>query len=370
MKRVQDADAAVVATGCVTPLAFGTAAVRAALAAGRAVRPPAGRVEPPHLRTSLSPELESQAKFLNASGMMAATAAGEASLAADLARSGFAEGRKALYLAQYDMDHIDAHHFRTSFSEATDGFTKPVAAEALNQATVRKMNPFYLLETLTNNAFSLLTAFLSARGPNTSVSGWETQGLLAVSLGAREVARGDADVAFAVGAGAVASPAAQFEEDHVRALPPGAVASEGAGVVVVESVASAKRRGKRPLAAVKGLGASFDPAAAPRRGSVAALAAAAGQALSEAGIAPGELSSVAAADPEVVAAALRGLASARGAKVLPWHRALGEAGPASDVLDVALVAEALGDGSLPGPAALVLATGQEGYAMALVLARV
>lgn len=371
MKRIEDTTPVVVGTGCVTPLGVGTPATRAALAAGRAVAPPAGTVAPPYLRAEFPPEIEAQSKFLNASGQMAATAVGEACAAARLSDSGIPDARKALYLAQLDLEHVDTHHFRTSFLEATESFTKPVEAQALNVATLRKMTPFYLLETLTNNAFSFLTAWQGMRGPNTSVSGWQAQGLLALSLAAREVRRGDADVALAVGAGCVAGAAARFEEEHVGALPPGAVASEGAGAVVLEALGKARARGVTPLAAVVGLGAAFDPAGKrARRGSPSALASAAGQALSEAGVGIGDLAAVAAADPETAATALSVIPAAKDARVLPWHRAVGEAGPASDLIDVALVAHGLADGTIHGKTVLVLAVGQEGSAVALVLARV
>ena len=294
MRRPIDGDAAVTGTGLVTPLGIGVPAVRAALAAGRSAPGPAALVEEPWLRAPVPPDLEAQAKFLNGSGQMAVTAVAEAVASARL--EGHEDARKSLVLAQVDLEPTSYADYRAAFEDATDGFKKPAASvpEALNPASVRKMNPFYLLGTLNNNAFSFLSAWHGLRGSNTTLSGWSGAGLLAVSLAARAVARGDATAAVACGAARIAVPVVRMEIEHAGLLPAGAVPGEGAGALVFERLAAAKARGVTPIAVVLGHGAAFGPDS-PHGASPAAMRDAAEAALLEAGADAGDVSVVVAA---------------------------------------------------------------------------
>jgi 3-oxoacyl-(acyl-carrier-protein) synthase len=367
VRRPTDGDAAVTGVGLVTPLGVGAPVVRTALAQGRSAATPSALVEEPWLRVEVPADLEAQAKFLNGSGQMAVTAVAEAVAASRLADAGHDHARKSLVLAQVDLEPASYAAYRDAFEDATDRFTRPAAAvmEALNPASVRRMNPFYLLGTLNNNAFSFLSAWHGLRGSNTTLSGWSGAGLLAVSLAARSVARGDASAAVACGAARIAVPVVRMEIEHEGLLPPGAVPGEGAGALVLEALAAARARGAAPLAVVLGHGAGFG-SDAPHGASAAALREAAEAALAEADAAAGEVALVVAADARRAGAALAGVPALAGAPVRSFRENLGHAGPASDAIDAALAC-LVAEGTPGG--ILLLAEGLDGQAAALVLSR-
>ncbi|MCC7138500.1 MAG: hypothetical protein IT460_08765 [Planctomycetes bacterium] len=364
MRAPRDRDAAVVGRGLVTPLGADLAATWTALAAGRAAAPPVAAAAAPLLRAAVPEELESQAKFLNGSGLLAAEAVAQAAAAARLAGAGHDDGTKGFYLAEIDWGVTDFFAYRPAFDDATDGFRRPLDAEALNVATQRKLNPFYLLETLNNNAFSFVSAWHGLRGANTSVSGWSACGTAAAGLAARAVARGDAAVAVACGAGRLTSPVTRTELERLGRSLAGVVPGEGAGALVLEPLADARARGLAPAVAVLGSGGAFG--APPHHG--AAVAAAVGAACEEAGLSPHALGAV-------WAGAADGVASGAPGRPVELRRALGEAGPGSDAAELVLAVEALARGTLPdgrpaGRSALVLSCGLDGQVEALVLGRV
>jgi 3-oxoacyl-[acyl-carrier-protein] synthase II len=357
-------DAAVTGVGLVTPLGTGADATRAAIASGARVGATAGVDEGPG-PAGLVPELETQAKFLNGSGRMAATAVEEAVAAARLEAAGLEDRDKSLVLAQIDLTSSAFLPYRDAFDDATDRHAKSAAevAEALNAASVRRMNPFYLLETLNNNAFSFLSARYGLRGSNTSLSGGSVAGIAAVSVAARSVARGDARASVACGACRFATPLLRMELARPGRLPAGGVAGDAAGALVLEGLEAARARGARPLAVLLGHGAAFGSA---RTGGASdeALAAAAAAALREAGAAAGEVARVLTGD------ASRGEAFAevpalRGVPVTSVRGALGHAGCGSDAVEAGL---AVLDAAEGRGATLVVAGGFDGQAAALLVA--
>ncbi len=274
MRAIRDDDAAITGLGLVTPLGFGVGTVADAIAAGRRAGTTVGndgdpdgtrraaQVEEPWLGEPIPEEHAAQAKFLTASGQMAVTAVREALREAALPERATPDPRRGLFLAQMDWMSIEYADFRPVFVEATDDFTKPFTAEGLNTATVRKLNPFYLLDTLNNNAYSFVTALLGWMGPGTSLSGPAGPGLLAVSMAARAIRRREADAMLAVGAGRLTLPIARFELARRNAALPEnerAIPGEGAAAMVLEPLALARARGAKPIAVVLGWGAAFGP---------------------------------------------------------------------------------------------------------------
>lgn len=272
MRAIRDDDAAITGLGLVTPLGLGVETVVAALAAGRRAATTVGNdgdpdgtrtaalVEEPWLREPIPEEHAAQAKFLTASGQMAVTAVREALRQAALPERPTPDHRRGLFLAQMDWMSIEYSDFRPVFMDATDGYTKPWTAEGLNTATIRKLNPFYLLDTLNNNAYSFVTALLGWMGPGTSLSGPAGPGLLAVSMAARAIRRGDADAMLAVGAGRLTLPIARLELARRNALLPEnqrMVPGEGAAAMVLEPYARARERNATVSAVVLGWGAAF-----------------------------------------------------------------------------------------------------------------
>ena len=341
MRPVRDDDAAITGLGLVTPKGPRTVGADQDPADTRE----AALVDEPWLREPVPEEHAAQAKFLNASSQMAVTAVREALSKAALPPGPTPDPRRGLFLAQLDWTPIEYADFRPAFADATDEFTKAWTAEALNRATLRKLNPFYLLDTLNNNAYSFVTALLGWMGPGTSLSGSSSPGFLAVSMAVRAIRRGDADAMLAVGAARWSTPVARLE--HARRRPANqdatVVPGEGAAAVVLEPFGAAKARGANADVVVLGWGAGFG---APD--DEAAMGAASAAAFADAGFVEDDHRRIV------------GLGDRRGST--------GDLGPAGDVANVVSAAGWLREH--PTVDAIWLRTrGLDGQAAALVLAR-
>ncbi len=171
------------------------------------------------------------------------------------------------------------------------------------------MNPFYLLETLNNNAFSLVSAWHGLRGANTSVSGWRTPGLTIVGAAARVVARREASAAVVYGAGRNGGPVVDDGARATAASSP--TASSGAmrrPRSCSRALDDATARGASPIALVRGSATG----SAGRGTLAAAVRATALAACAEAGVALAAMGTVQAttqATLEAVDAGARGPAA-------------------------------------------------------------
>lgn len=182
------------------------------------------------------------------------------------------------------------------------------AAQILKDRGPRKISPFFITSSLIN----LLSGHVSIRngykGPNHSVVTACSTGGHAIGDAARLIQMGDADVMVAGGAeGAVCelgvagfasmrALSTNFNDDPTRGSRPwdrdrdGFVIGEGAGVVVLEELEHAKKRGAKIYAEVLGYGLSGDAyhitaPAEDGNGGYRAMR----NALKRAGIAPGDL---------------------------------------------------------------------------------
>jgi 3-oxoacyl-[acyl-carrier-protein] synthase II len=379
MRQAGPRDAVITGAGCVTALAFGLGATYEAIREGatgvRALPDaPAGSgleraalVEPPWLRTAVPRELEAQIKFLSGSGALAVEATAEACAEAGLQASAIPPERRGLYLAQMDSGDWACGAFHDAMRAAAPELDELPAQEALNRACVRKVKPFFMLESLKNNAFSFLATQFELRGPNTSVAGYAGPTWACLDLAVRSLARGSLDAAVVVAAARAASETARAELDALGLdLSPG----EAAAALVMERRAEAHARGAPVRAVVLGTGASTRPPAEGRWAPPPqALVDAAGAALDAAGLRRGELGAVVAPDVGEgdLLEILGDVEAAAGVPVRAFKAETGHCALATDVLEAALVTEAL-RGRDDGPV-LLLTAGLLGQVGALVLAR-
>ncbi|MHB1543840.1 MAG: beta-ketoacyl-ACP synthase II [Gammaproteobacteria bacterium] len=168
----------------------------------------------------------------------------------------------------------------------------------------KKVSPFFVPGSIINMVAGHLSILYNLRGPNLGLVTACTTGTHCIGYAARIIERGDADVMLAGGAEMAISPGGVAGFCSARALstrndnPGGAsrpwdrdrdgfVLSDGAAVLVIESLEHARSRGARIWAELIGFGVSGDAyhiTAPPEDGAGAALCMR--NALKDAGIAP------------------------------------------------------------------------------------
>ena len=145
----------------------------------------------------------------------------------------------------------------------------------LLEGGVKKVSPFFIPMTIINLVSGHIAMMHGAKGPNSAVVTACASGTHAIGDAFKIIQRGDADVMIAGGTEAVISPlgiggfcamrALSLRNDEPEkasrpfdALRDGFVMGEGAGVVVLEELSWAERRGARIYAEVKGYGMTGD----------------------------------------------------------------------------------------------------------------
>jgi len=148
-------------------------------------------------------------------------------------------------------------------------------AEVMRERGADRVSPFFLPNVLVDSASGQVAITLGIRGPNYAVVSACATGSHAVGEGAELIKRGDADVILAGGTEACMHPLilagfcamrglAVEDEDPPHASRPfdatraGFVMGEGACVLVLEELESARARGATIYAEVLGYGASND----------------------------------------------------------------------------------------------------------------
>ena len=137
------------------------------------------------------------------------------------------------------------------------------------------MSPFFVPASIINMISGYISIDLGITGPNFAVVSACTTATHSIGLGARLIQSGDADVYIAGGAEAGSAPAGMAGFCQARALSTrndepqrasrpwdrdrdGFVLGDGAGVVVLEELEAARKRGARIYGEVVGFGMSSD----------------------------------------------------------------------------------------------------------------
>src|SRR5947208_8865584 len=146
---------------------------------------------------------------------------------------------------------------------------------ALLDGGPRKISPFFIPSSIINLAAGQVSIRFGARGPNSAPCTACSSGAHAVGDAFRVVSRGDADVMICGGSEAAVTPMgvggfaamralSTRNEEPQRASRPfdkdrdGFVVGEGAGVLVLEELEMAKKRGAQIIAELIGYGMSGD----------------------------------------------------------------------------------------------------------------
>lgn len=228
---------------------------------------------------------------------------GVAAAAQALKQAGFISELQAAPVQQVDPDRIGV-----IIGSGIGGITTiEDTAVKLNSEGPRKISPFFVPSAIVNMAAGQVAIRHGIKGLNLAISTACTTATHAIGLAARLIAYGDADVIVTGGCekassqlgigGFSAMQALSTRNDApTKASRPfdqdrdGFVLGDGAGVLVMESLAHAKARGATILAEFVGFGMSDDAShitAPPENGEGAAMAMR--HALSDAGIAPSDV---------------------------------------------------------------------------------
>ena len=170
-----------------------------------------------------------------------------------------------------------------------------------------RVSPFFLISTIINEASGQISIRFKAKGPNSATVTACASGTHAIGDAARIIARGEADIMIAGGTEAPITPLgvagfcamkalSERNDEPARASRPfdsqrdGFVMGEGAGIVLLEELGHALRRGAKIYAELAGYGMSSDAyhVAAPAEDGDGAIRVMR-RALSDAGIAPSDV---------------------------------------------------------------------------------
>ena len=147
--------------------------------------------------------------------------------------------------------------------------------ELFQEKGAKRVSPFYIPMTITNMISGNLSIMFGLQGPNLSMVTACTTGTHAIGEASRLIEYGDADIMIAGGAEAPISPTSMAGFSSARALSrrndeperasrpwdtgrDGFVMGEGAGIMVLEELEHARKRGAKIYAELAGFGMSGD----------------------------------------------------------------------------------------------------------------
>lgn len=189
---------------------------------------------------------------------------------------GVAAGIQAVEDSGLQITDDNAHRVGVAVGSGIGGLPGiEKGTQTLAQSGPRRISPFYVPSNIINMISGHLSIKYGAKGPNFAIVSACTTGTHNIGDAARLIEYGDADVMIAGGAEMASSPTGVAGFANARALstrnddPEGAsrpwdrdrdgfVLADGAGVMVLEEYAHARRRGARIYAELIGYGMSAD----------------------------------------------------------------------------------------------------------------
>jgi 3-oxoacyl-[acyl-carrier-protein] synthase II len=371
--------AVITGVGLVTPIGLGAASFWESLRAGRGGVRPIQSFDASALPVRIGAEVtdfdpchyleKKDRKILKVMARTSQFAVAAARMAADDADLGRAAPNPERFGVIFGAGTIpsDLDEFGPAARESLGDGPDRIDLKKWGERGIPLMPPMWMLHHVPNMIACHVSILHNAQGPNNTISQTDVGGLLALGEALRAVQRGRADLFLAGGADAkinpvtmarqcLFSPLSRRNDAPERASRPfdlgrdGMVLGEGAGVVALEEMEHARRRGARIYAEVVGFGSAFD-----RGLTGAGVARAAARALREAGVGPEALDHVNAqgyATPVADVVEARGLQALLGGPqpTLPVFAAksyFGNAGAASGPVELAASLMAQAHGLLP-----------------------
>ncbi len=189
---------------------------------------------------------------------------------------GFCAAKQAWADSGLSMDQEDPDRVGVVVGSGIGGmFTYETQLKKLHDGGPRKVSPFTIPALIGNICSGIIAIELGARGPNFGVVSACATGTHALGESMHMIRRGDADVMIAGGTEAAITPFAYASfcamkamstrnDDPATACRPfsmgrdGFIMGEGAGVLVLESLEHAKKRGARIYCEIAGYAATAD----------------------------------------------------------------------------------------------------------------
>jgi 3-oxoacyl-[acyl-carrier-protein] synthase II len=255
--------------GLVTPLGVGTEATWDGLIAGRSGIGPITHFD----ASALSARIAGEVKGFNSEDWLEAK---EARKYDRFVHLGLAAAELAVRAAELRITPENAHRVGVVIGSGIGGL--PVIAEnhvALLERGPRRVSPFFIPGTIVNMVAGQVSIRLGAKGPNMATCTACSTGAHAIGDAFLYIKHGYCDAAICGGAEAViaALPVAGFaamralstrNDEPERASRPwdrdrdGFVIGEGAGILVIEELEAARRRGAPIVCEILGFGMSGD----------------------------------------------------------------------------------------------------------------
>jgi 3-oxoacyl-(acyl-carrier-protein) synthase len=219
----------------------------------------AGRVDDDALPPDTPPEVLKQGRLISPSSRLGLRAVDEAMRGSGLDLSQIEPSRRALYIGASDYSKGDYRDFYAAFREAGTTADRAVDPERVNKATLHTVDPFFLLEGLTNNLVAFVSRRYQLQGPNTTLASQSPCGAQALELAARTLVQDQADVAIVVGTCVWSPFVSLFDLDALGLLSrcrEGATASSRATAPPRSSWSRSSGRAPEPPACAGASGAS------------------------------------------------------------------------------------------------------------------
>lgn len=253
----------------ITPIGIGVSDTWSALCAGKSGVGEITRFNPSGFSTRIAAEVKDfhPGDFLTIK---------EANRTERFIAYGVAASRMALEDARLSIDNANCHRTGVLTGCALGGLASlEKICDILHQKGPQRVSPFFIPMLIGNMAAGMISIYLNAKGPNSSVATACAAGTHAVGEAFNLIRHGEADVMITGGVESLITPTCVAGFNALKALSTrnhepekasrpfdkdrdGFVLGEGSGMVILETLESALERGARIYAEIRGFGMSGD----------------------------------------------------------------------------------------------------------------